>query len=329
MRFSSNGKTPRRTYLITGGSGFLGSSLAATLKQRGYGVRIATRNSAGIGNQVQCDLSASVDSWSNAIEGCSAIFHLAWSTVPKTANENPVRDLETNLLGTVRLLEAMRRFPGVPIVFLSSGGTVYGKASVIPTPENHPLRPITAYGASKVAAEHYFLLYRNLWNIDARIVRLSNPYGPGQNVFGQVGAASIFAAHAVQEKSIKIWGDGAAIRDYIYIDDAIEALISTMEADAAIFSTADPVINIGSGRGVSLLEMVSILEVLINRKIKVDFLPSRGFDLEASVLDVGKAEGLMGWRPRVDLEEGLRRYIAFLRDAGYAPNQSEGRDSRK
>jgi UDP-glucose 4-epimerase len=107
--------------------------------------------------------------------GCAGVFHLAWATVPSTANANPLADLETNVAGTVRILEALRCLPKIPILFASSGGTVYGEAKTLPLPEDHPLRPKTAYGVSKTASEHYALLYRRLWGLDTRIVRLSNP----------------------------------------------------------------------------------------------------------------------------------------------------------
>jgi UDP-glucose 4-epimerase len=253
------------------------------------------------------------------VEDCAGVFHLAWATVPSTANANPLADLETNVAGTVRLLEALRLLPHIPLTFVSSGGTVYGETETLPLPEDHPLRPKTAYGVSKTTAEHYALLYRRLWEVDARIVRLSNPFGPGQDVNGQLGAASIFAARALLGKKIQIWGDGSAIRDYIYIDDAISGLLATMLAPTERFKGLDPVFNIGSGKGVSLGELISLLTRILNKPIDVEYRPSRDFDVHANVLDITRAREILDWSPTVNIEEGLSRHIAYLEGLSFIP----------
>lgn len=302
-----------RTYLVTGGTGFLGRALVARLQAEGHTARIARSFPCGSGGFVACDLDATVEAWRAAVEGCSGVFHLAWATVPKTANADPLADLETNVTGTVRLLEALRGLPNIPITFASSGGTVYGEAETLPVPEDHPLRPRTAYGVSKVAVEQYALLYRRLWSVDARIVRLSNPFGPGQDIKGQLGAASIFAARALAGEPIEIWGDGSAIRDYLYVDDAVSGLLSAMLAPPARFGALDPIVNLGSGRGVSLRELISLLMHILEKPIDVSYKPARGFDVRANVLDITRARGLLGWSPKISLEEGLSRHIAHLK----------------
>jgi UDP-glucose 4-epimerase len=212
----------------------------------------------------------------------------------------------------VRLLEALRRLPEIPVTFASSGGTVYGEPDTLPIPEHHPLRPKTAYGVSKTTAEHYALLYRRLWGVDARIVRLSNPFGPGQDITGQLGAASIFAARALAGERIEIWGDGSAVRDYIYVDDAISGLLATMLAPTDRFGARDPVVNIGSGRGVSLRELISLLTRILDKPIEVHYKPARDFDVRANVLDITLARSILDWSPKISLEEGLSRHIAYL-----------------
>jgi UDP-glucose 4-epimerase len=313
MEHSETAPTPR-TYLVTGGTGFLGRALVARLRTEGYMTRIAGGSRCDNGDTfVECDLDAPVEAWRAALEGCVGVFHLAWATVPSSANINPLGDLETNVGGTVRLLEALRHLPNTPITFASSGGTVYGEAETLPLPEHHPLRPKTAYGVSKTAAEHYALLYRRLWGVDARVVRLSNPYGPGQDIAGQLGAASIFAARALAGERIEIWGDGSAIRDYLYVDDAISGLLATMLAPRDRFGALDPVVNIGSGRGVSLRELISLLTHILDKPIEVLYKPAREFDVRASVLDITRARSLLGWVPNISLEEGLTRHIAYLK----------------
>jgi UDP-glucose 4-epimerase len=310
---SSGGVSNPRTYLVTGGTGFLGSALVTRLQAVGHIARVARSIPQGPGGFVSCNLDASVEAWRAAAQGCVGVFHLAWATVPKTANADPLADLEINVTGTVRLLEALRGLPNIPITFVSSGGTVYGEAETLPVPEDHPLRPRTAYGVSKVAVEQYALLYRRLWGVDARIVRLSNPFGPGQDIRGQLGAASIFAARALAGERIEIWGDGSAIRDYLYVDDAISGLLATMLAPPGRFDALDPIVNIGSGRGVSLRELISLLMHILEKPVDVSYKPARDFDVRANVLDITRARGLLGWSPRISLEEGLSLHIAHLK----------------
>jgi UDP-glucose 4-epimerase len=316
----------QKTFLVTGGTGFLGRALIARLVADGHAVRIASRRQdPRLGPSHACSLrmDSTVEEWCVAIADCAGIFHLAWSTVPGTANANPISDLETNLAGTVRLLEALRvNRKKIPVVFASSGGTVYGEAETIPIAETHPLRPLTAYGASKVSAEQYLMLYRRAWNVDARIIRLSNPFGPGQNIDGQLGAASIFAARALAGEKIEIWGDGSVIRDFVYIDDAVSGFIATMLAPIERFGTLDPVINIGSGRGVSLRELISLLSHILEKPIEVHFRPSRGFDVPSNVLDVTRARTLLGWSQTVSIEEGLSRYITYLKEHASGPSDA-------
>jgi UDP-glucose 4-epimerase len=238
------------------------------------------------------------------------VFHLAWVTVPSTANADPLGDLEINVAGTVRLLEALRDLPEIPVTFASSGGTVYGEPDTLPIPEHHPLRPKTAYGVSKMAAEHYALLYRRLWRVDG----LSNPFGPGRHIKGQLGAASIFAARALAGESIEIWGDGSAIRDFIYVDDAIiSGLLATMLAPVDRFGTLDPVVNIGSERGVSLRELISLLMHILDKPIEMRYKPARNFDVRANVLDITRARSILNRSPKISLEEGLSRHIGHLK----------------
>jgi UDP-glucose 4-epimerase len=158
------------------------------------------------------------------------------------------------------------------------------------------------------------LLYRRLWGLDTRIVRLSNPFGPGQNTRGQLGAASIFAARALADEQIEIWGDGSAVRDYIYVDDAIAGLIATMLASSESFGGADPIVNIGSGRGVSLRELISLLTHILDKPIEVLYKPARDFDVRTNVLDITRARTLIGWSPKISIEEGLSRHLNYLRN---------------
>ncbi len=261
-------------------------------------------------NDVECSLGASVDTWLNAIDGVDGVFHLAWSTVPRTANSAPLDDVATNVMGTVALLEAMRQRPGIPFVFASSGGTVYGVPEAPLVSESHPLRPLSVYGASKASVEGYAMLYRRQFSVDTRILRVSNPFGPGQNVDGQLGAASIFAWRALAGLDIRIWGDGSVVRDYLYIEDAVDAFVATMNARSAAFGNADPIFNIGSGEGTSLKQIVETIGNILSTPVCVKYEAARSFDVPVSILDVSRAKEVLGWAPKTSFRDGMSETIA-------------------
>ncbi len=260
---------------------------------------------------VPCDL-ASAD-WDALLSDGDVVHHYACSTIPKTANDDAVGDLDVNVRGTVRLLEALRRRHGTRLVFPSSGGTVYGPLRNTPVSEDHPLNPITVYGVSKVAIEKYLGFYRAIHNIDLRIARLSNPYGVGQNPRGKQGAATTFLNLAMADEPIEVWGDGSVIRDYIHISDTVAGLLSVVDATPVPF-TDHPIFNIGSGKGVSIRDILALLEERLGRALRVRYFPSRQFDVATNVLDIQRARLVLGWIPRLEFSAGMdlmiRDYLA-------------------
>ena len=162
------------------------------------------------------------------------------------------------------LLEALKRRGGGVLIFISSGGTIYGKLRQIPVGEDHPLEPITPYGISKLAAEKYLQYYRLMHNVDTRVVRLANPYGAGQNLNKPQGAVSTFIDYALANKLIEIWGDGQVCRDFIYITDVISAMIKIMNLIADVTAPM-PVYNIGSGTKHSLNDVIAFIEEAIRK----------------------------------------------------------------
>jgi UDP-glucose 4-epimerase len=307
------GSNHKQTFLVTGSSGFLGSALVESLRARGHVVYEGIRSGRPSAMQRVCSLASSIEKWQQAIHGCDGVFHLAWSTVPGSANSAPLADAQTNVIGTLGLLEALRSQPNTKLLFASSGGTVYGAPGEIPIPETHALCPLGVYGASKVSAEGYIMAYRRQWGIDARIIRLSNPYGPGQNPSGKLGAATVFAARALADQPIEVWGDGDTVRDYLYIDDAITGCITAMDAASGCLTDRDPIFNIGSGQGISLNQIIATLESVLSKPIPVRYHTSRGFDVHINVLDISRATSILGWSPQVDFSSGLRRTVLHLK----------------
>ena len=245
--------------LILGGGGFIGSHLADSLLSLNYKVRIFERprvepyRSFTEYEQIewyegdfQC--AADVDS---SVYGCDYVFHLISTTLPKNSNEDPIFDLESNVIGTLKLLSSSVRHGIKKIVFISSGGTVYGIPTEIPVSETHPTEPLVAYGVSKLAIEKYLHLYYLLHGLEYTVLRVSNPFGGRQRVNTNQGAVAVFLSKALSNETIEIWGNGSVVRDYIFIDDVIEAFVKTMD-----HTGNQRVFNIGSGEGRSLIEII-------------------------------------------------------------------------
>jgi UDP-glucose 4-epimerase len=193
-------------------------------------------------------------------------------------------------------------------VFSSSGGTVYGRLHQIPVPEDHPIVPITAYGAGKASAEIYLSLYRAMYGMDCRIARIANPYGAGQDLARGQGAVTTFLHHALTNKPITIWGDGSVVRDYVHIADVAQALVTL----ATVARQDQFIFNVGSGVGISLNEIITELEARLGRRLAVTRTETRPFDVPVSVLSLDRTEACLGWRPSLSFSEGVGRTLADL-----------------
>jgi UDP-glucose 4-epimerase len=304
-------------HLILGGDGFIGRHVALLLARAGHRVTIATRALPTFSFQVEVagwirrkEFELASADWDDLVTGIDVVHHYAWSSIPASANANPAGDLLINVAATLGLLEALKRRGGGRVVFASSGGTVYGKLKSAPASEDAVLAPITAYGAGKVAAEIYLGLYRAMHNLDCRIARIANPYGPGQNLSRGLGAVTTFLHHALTDQEIVIWGDGQTIRDFIHISDVASCLVTLACAPQ---SDVDFVFNVGTGIGTSLNEIVTALEMILGRPIRVTRTPIRAIDVPISVLANQRARQVLGWSPRVSLSEGIARTVADLR----------------
>jgi UDP-glucose 4-epimerase len=307
-------------HLLLGGCGFIGRHVAARLLQQGESVILADREplsenppfiSADSIRFRAFDLSSA--HWDSLIDGCDVIHHYAWSTLPKTANENPTADLWTNVGSTLSLLDAMRRYGGKRLVFASSGGTVYGKLRQIPVREDHPLNPITAYGVSKMAAEKYMGLYRELYGLDCRVARISNPFGAGQDPKRQQGAVTTFLLKALAREKITIWGNGEVVRDYIHISDVTRALAALASSNFDQHPDL-PVFNVGSGQGTSLNQLIETIERHLSRRVDVEYGAPRPFDIPMNILDVRQAEEMLGWRCDLSFDQGIEIAIRDMQE---------------
>lgn len=243
-----------------------------------------------------------------AVGGVEVVYHFVSTTLPKTSNDDPIYDVRSNLVDTIQLLETCVESGVRKVIFASSGGTVYGPPESVPISEDHPTNPITSYGIVKLAVEKYLRLFHHLYGLDYAALRISNPYGAYQDPVGQQGAISVFLHRIYTGQPITIWGEGNVVRDYLYVSDLADAL----EAVARIDSGGQ-VLNIGSGRGASLNELLQLMIEVVGEEPVVEYLPARPLDVPISVLDISRAREELGWRPKTELAEGISRTWDWIR----------------
>ncbi len=308
---------PMASCLVLGGAGFIGSHITEALVQSGHHVKVFDRPHVDRlallpreGVEVFTGDFLNPYALASALRNTDIVFHLVSTTLPKTSNDNPVYDVESNVIGSLRLMALCREHAVRKIVFVSSGGTVYGIPKSLPVTEDHPTDPICSYGIHKLALEKYLQLAHRLHGLEYCILRPANLYGPGQRLDVSQGAVAVFLDRALQGLPIEIWGDGSVVRDYVYVDDAVDAILK-----AAPYTGAQRIFNIGSGKGTSLNQLVAEIEKLLGRPVKVNHAATRNLDVPANVLDPALARRHLEWSATTPLDEGLRRTYEWLRSA--------------
>lgn len=303
--------------VIFGGGGFIGSSIADRLLADGHQLRVFERPRV---EPYRSFLSSEKVEWitgdllsqhevGEAVDGMDAVIHLVSSTLPKSSNDDPIYDVQSNLVATLQMLNAMVQKKISRIVFISSGGTVYGTPSYLPIDEKHPTEPNVSYGITKLAIEKYLLMYQRLHGMRATILRVTNPFGERQRVETAQGAVGVFLHRALHNQPIDIWGDGSVTRDYIYIRDVAEAFASALR-----YEGPHSVFNISSGVGTNLNQLIRVIESAIGREVERRYLPGRSFDVPTSVLCNELARRELGWWPRTSLEEGIATTAQWVTD---------------
>ena len=306
--------------LVTGAAGFIGSTLVDRLLADGHAVvgldNFATGHATNIehlvGNPahvfveadiVTADLCAILDEHRPEV-----VFHLAAQIDVRHSVADPQFDASVNVIGTVRLAEAARRAHVRKIVHTSSGGSIYGTPPQYPTPETAPTDPASPYAAGKVAGEIYLNTFRHLYDLDCSHIAPANVYGPRQDPHGEAGVVAIFAQALLSGKPTKVFGDGTNTRDYVFVDDVVNAFIkaSGPAGGAQRF-------NIGTGIETSDRQLHSAVAAAVGGPDDPEFHPPRLGDLKRSCLDIGLAAEVLGWRPRVRLDDGIRRTVEYFR----------------
>jgi UDP-glucose 4-epimerase len=301
--------------IIFGGGGFIGSTIADRLLLDGHQLRIFERprvapyrtfNNNESVEWLTGDFSSTHDV-SDAITGMDVIVHLVSTTLPKNSNDDPVYDVQSNVVATLQLLNAMVVQKIHNIVFISSGGTVYGNPRYLPIDEKHPTDPLVSYGITKLAIEKYLNMYSHLHGIKSVTLRVANPYGERQRIETAQGAVGVFLHHALNNIPIEIWGDGSVTRDYIHVSDVAEAFVRAID-----YTGKHNCFNISQGTGISLNELIGILETVLDKKIEVRYLPGRPFDVPVSILCNNLAQNELLWTPAISMQDGINRVVAKL-----------------
>lgn len=292
------------TILVLGGCGFIGSHVVDALRAAGENVRVFDRQPEQFrpplpGVEYRFGMFGDRAAVVQALTGVDHVVHLISTTVPGTADLDPRADVQDNVVGTLSLLEAMTEMGIGRILFLSSGGTVYGVPQQVPIPETHRLAPINSYGIGKAAIESYLSLYQRTQGLSPVVLRASNPYGPRQGQTGIQGVVGTCLRRLIEDRPLEIWGDGSVVRDFFCVRDLADLCVT------AVLSDRTGPYNAGSGVGVSINEVVALVSRVAGSSVRTVHQAGRPQDVPRSILDVTRARTDFGWSAATSLEDGI------------------------
>jgi len=311
--------------LVTGGAGFIGSHVVDALIEVGHEVMVVDDLSTGRRRNVnpkvkfyQIDIRSAELGAIFEHERPECVNHHAAQIDVDHSVDNPLHDASVNLLGSINLLECCRRYGVKKIIYASTGGAIYGEPEYLPCDENHPIRPLSPYGASKYAVELYLHLYRENYGLDYTILRYPNVYGPRQDPFGEAGVVAIFSLQMLMGEEVTINGSGEQKRDFLYIEDCVKANLLCME------SGSGEVYNLGTGKGTSINDLFEEIRRLTGyARDPVHGSPKAG-EVFRIYLNADKARKELGWTPTVRLQEGLERTLAHFQNQVVTINNLPG-----
>lgn len=317
MSNQSSASTETGPVVVLGGCGFIGSHLCRALAAANRPLRIFDKVYAdrrliadleGRAEIIEGDI-ARPDDVLQALEGAETVVNLIHTTVPGSSMLDPAYDVESNVVASVRWLVRLAETAVRRVVFVSSGGTVYGPPQCDLIDERHPTDPISSYGITKLAIEKYVAMYAAISGVEYLILRPSNVYGEGQHLHIGQGVIGVLADRALRRQPLEVWGTGESLRDYLYVGDFVAAVMRLLE-----YTGLRRVFNVSSGRGHSVLAILAILRSQLEWMPEIIYTPARGFDVPVNVLDSALLRAETGWEPRVPLEEGVARVVRQLKE---------------
>jgi len=309
--------------LVTGGAGFIGSTLVDRLLAEGHSVEVVDNLSTGsLANLAEARATGAGRFHFHQIDVRSedlvrlmqrrkpeVVYHLAAQADVRVSVKDPVFDADVNILGSLRVLEGARAAGTRKVVFASSGGTIYGDVSELPIKESAPKHPLSPYGVAKKSVGDYLFAYRELHGLEYTALALANVYGPRQDPNGEAGVVAIFAGKLLAGEPCLIYGDGKQTRDFVYVDDVVDAFSRAGERGSGLLC------NIGTGQETSVNELYAAMAKNAGVKAPPIYAPARPGELQRSVLDPTRASIHLGWKPWTSLEEGTAAVLAWARES--------------
>ncbi len=308
-----------KNILLIGGAGFIGSNIIVELSKREcYTIYVLEPEFASIERIERLPVKIIRGTISDISllesllikEKIDVLIHLVSTIIPGSDYDDFKREFTNVIFPSIRLMEICSK-RDVKFVYFSSGGTIYGDrmGDVVPFRETDSVAPISYYGWSKQMMENSILYMNRTQKLRYLILRPSNPYGHGQNLYGKQGFIAVSLGKIIAGDSITVWGDGSSVRDYIYIDDLSNAVISILETDDIVNQT----INIGSGIGFSLNQIIDIIRGIVVEEVVVDYVPARKADVSSVVLDINTLKSLIPFNP-VGIEKGIRSFYNNIKN---------------
>jgi len=309
--------------LVTGGAGFIGSNLVDRLLAEGVDVDVVDNLVTGSLSNLSSARAQNTARFSfHKLDVCDValeefvgkkrpdvIMHLAAQIDVRSSKVDPYYDAKVNLLGSIRVLEAARKAGVTKVVYAASGGALYGDLAEVPTTEDCEFAPISPYGISKATVLQYLKLYRDLYDVEYTALAMANVYGPRQDPNGESAVISIFGSAMMKGDDVQIYGDGKQTRDFLYVDDAVDAFIKAMDLGGGL------TINVGKSQETTVMELFDEMAMQIGYTKKPHFAPARAGEILRSALDIRRARDHLGWEPWTSLRNGLSSTIEWMRDS--------------
>jgi len=301
--------------LITGGAGFIGSHLADKLIEKKHNVVIVDNLSTGKKENInpkakfyKTDIGDKKIAWIFKKENPEIVFHLAAQINLRESVKNPIEDAKINILGGLNILENCKKFNVKKIIFSSTGGAIYGQASIVPTPESYIAEPLSPYGIAKLATEKYLNYYNKVFGMPFLVLRFANVYGPRQNSKGEAGVIAIFCSQFFSNKQPIINGDGFQTRDFVYVFDVVKAILSAMDSEKT------GVFNVGTAKETNINDIFLMIKKSTGSVLEEAHRPSEKGEQQRSCLDYSKIKSELNWMPEYDLKTGIEKTVEWFKN---------------